>query len=226
MAYADRNVSGSRVVAIVLVAIIVAGMGYAFVTGLAYQYIKKKAEELKTFEVEEPPPPPEEVPPPPPPPDTPVPPPPTQVVTPPAIVQVQTPSPQIATTSVIPPPPTLAPPAPPAPPAPAAPPAPPAPVINKAAGPKGNPAEWVTTDDYPPASLRAEEEGSTRITWEIGTNGRVQNCRTVSSSGHPALDRAACAAITRKGRYSPALDQSGNPIVSTQSRTVTWKIPQ
>ena len=83
MSYADRNTSGSRVIAIILVAIIVAGMGYAFVTGLAYQYIKKQAEKLNTFDVEEPPPPPEEVPPPPPPPDTPVPPPPTQIVVPP-----------------------------------------------------------------------------------------------------------------------------------------------
>ncbi|UZK66728.1 energy transducer TonB [Sphingomonas sp. M1-B02] len=223
MAYADRNASGSRIVAIVLVAIIVAGMGYAFVTGLAYQYIKKKAEELKTFEVEEPPPPPEEVPPPPPPPDTPVPPPPTQVVSPPAIVQTVTPSPPMYTTPIIPPAPPISPPAPPAP---VAPPAPPAPVINKAAGARGNPADWVTTDDYPASSLRNEEEGTTGIAWDINTQGRVENCRVTSSSGHPALDQAACRALTRKGRYSPALDQAGNPIRSSSSRRVKWQIPK
>ncbi|RYE01457.1 MAG: energy transducer TonB, partial [Sphingomonadales bacterium] len=49
-------------VAIALVALIVAGMGYAFVTGLAYQFVKKQAEKLDVFDVNDPPPP-EEVPP-------------------------------------------------------------------------------------------------------------------------------------------------------------------
>lgn len=223
MAYADRNMSGSRVVALIIVALIHVALGYAFVTGLAYQYIKKAQENLKTFEVEEPPPPPEEVPPPPPPPDQPMQPPP--VVTPPPIVQTNTPPP-VTITSVTTPPPTFAPVPVAAPPAPPAPPPPPPPAINKAAGPKGDPAQWITTDDYPPSSIRAEEEGTTGIKWTINTQGRVENCTVTQSSGHPALDRAACQALTRRGRYSPALDQAGNPIASTQSRRVVWRLPE
>ena len=56
MAYADQKMSGSRIVAIVIVALIHAALGYAFVTGLAYQYVKKVSEKLNTFDVEEPPP--------------------------------------------------------------------------------------------------------------------------------------------------------------------------
>lgn len=219
MAYADQKMSSSRVVALVIVAIIHALLGYAFVTGLAYQYVKKAQENLQTFEVEEPPPPPEEVPPPPPPPDQPMQPPP--VVAPPAIVQ--TTSPVVIQTVATPPPasppvPIAAPPAPPAP--------PPPPVVNKTAGAKGNPAQWITNDDYPPSSLRNEEEGTSAITWTINTQGRVENCRVTQSSGSAALDQAACSALTRRGRYSPALDQAGNPISSTQSRRVVWKIPK
>ena len=58
MAYADRDVAGSRVVAIVMVAVILAAVGYAFVTGLAYQYVKKVQDNLETFDITEPPPPP------------------------------------------------------------------------------------------------------------------------------------------------------------------------
>lgn len=219
MAYADRNMSGNRVVALIIVALLHAVLGYAFVTGLAYQYIKKAQENLQTFEVEEPPPPPEEVPPPPPPPDQPMQPPP--VVTPPPIVQTM--APPVVIQSVPTPPPAYTPP-PPAPPAPPAP--PPPPTVNKAAGAKGNPADWITNDDYPAASIRAEEEGTTAITWTINTQGRVENCRVTASSGSAALDRAACAALTRRGRYSPALDQAGNPIASTQSRRVVWRLPE
>ena len=66
MSYAThKQLSGNRTVAIVIVALIHALLGYAIVTGLAYNVIKKAAEDLKTFDVEEEPPPPEEVPPPP-----------------------------------------------------------------------------------------------------------------------------------------------------------------
>ncbi|MGO1303456.1 MAG: energy transducer TonB, partial [Sphingomonas parapaucimobilis] len=92
MAYTDQKMSGGKVVAIVIVVLIHAALGYAFVTGLAYQYVKKATEKLNTFDVQEPPPPPPpEEPPPPPPPEQPnVPPPPTTVVTPPPIVNVPT----------------------------------------------------------------------------------------------------------------------------------------
>jgi len=214
-------------VAIVLVALIVAGMGYAFVTGLAYQYIKKKAEELKTFEVEEPPPPPEEVPPPPPPPDTPVPPPPTQVVVPPARVQVPVPAPPMSTTTIIPPSPPISPPAPPAPPSPPAPPAAAPAVISKAAAARGNPGEWVTNDDYPASALRNEEEGSVGISFNVNARGRVEGCSVTAGSGSRALDDATCRLVTSRGRYSPALDAAGNPIAGgRKSLRFTWKIAQ
>ena len=66
MSYAQRKeLSGNRTLAIIFVAILQLGLGYAIVTGLAYNVIKKAAQDLKTFDVEEQPPPPEEPPPPP-----------------------------------------------------------------------------------------------------------------------------------------------------------------
>ena len=61
MSYAQRKeMAGNRTAAIVVVALIHLALGYAIVTGLAYNVIKKTAEDLKTFNVEEEPPPPEE----------------------------------------------------------------------------------------------------------------------------------------------------------------------
>ncbi len=118
MSYVDQRMSTGRVWAIVLVAILHALLGYAFVTGLAYKFVKGVQEDLKTFDVTEEPPPPEELPPPPETPDVQPPP----VVAPPPIVRTQTPPPPIASVPTAPPvviTPT-APPAPPAPPGPAA----------------------------------------------------------------------------------------------------------
>src|SRR3546814_19503355 len=66
MSYADQKMSSGRITAIIIVAALHAVLGYAFVTGLAYNVVKQVAQDLKTFDVTEEPPPPEELPPPPP----------------------------------------------------------------------------------------------------------------------------------------------------------------
>jgi protein TonB len=212
MAYADHSESSSRTVSIIIVAIIHAILGYAFVTGLGMKYVKKAAEQLNVVDVKEEPPPPDEEPPPPPPEKQVEPPP---VVAPPHIVQTPVAAPTITTVRT--PPPVFNP-------VPVAAPPPP-PTISKAASAKGDPSKWFTTDDYPPSALRAEAEGTTAVSWEISEAGRAENCVVTSSSGNAALDDATCKVILRKGKYSPAVDQNGSPIRSRASRRVTWRMP-
>src|SRR3546814_2964918 len=64
MAYADHSMGSSRMVSIIIVALIHAVLGYAFVTGLGMKYVKKAAQQLNVIDVQEEPPPPEEEPPP------------------------------------------------------------------------------------------------------------------------------------------------------------------
>jgi len=215
MAYADHSQSSSRTVSIIIVALVHAVLGYVFVTGLGIKYIKKAAEQLNVVDIADEPPPPEE-PPPPPPPDQPIPPPPVYI--PPPEVALPAPAPPIQSA------PTLPPPLPPAPTAPPAPPPPPKPVVSKAAGAKGDPRQWITQDDYPPRAQRDEAEGTTSIAWDINEQGRVENCRVTASSGNSDLDEASCSLITRRGRYTPALDQAGQPIRTSDKRRVTWKL--
>jgi len=218
MSYADRNVGASRAVAIILVAVILAVVGYGFVTGLAYKYVKKAAEKLNTFDVQEPPPPPEELPPPPPPEQN-VPPPPTNVVLPPAIVQVPAPPPVINTTPVIPPPPPITPPAPPAPPA------PPPQHLAKPASPKGSPQSWVTDEDYPSAAIRSGDQGTVGIRLDVGTDGKVTNCTITSSSGSTLLDTTACTLLRRRAKFNPGLDDAGHPMASAFPYRFRWQLP-
>jgi protein TonB len=210
--------SNSRITAIIIVAILHAFLGYAFVTGLAYNVIKKVAGDLKTFDVEEPPPPPDE--PPPPPPDVPVPPPP--VTAPRPIVDTQMPS---QAPPAPPPPPIPAPPAPPAPRAPAPPPPPPPKKVEPAHA-KANLASYFSDDDYPAAAQRAEEHGTTGFRLSVGANGRVSGCSVTSSSGSSSLDSATCRLLTARARFTPARDSSGNATTDTVVGRITWKLPE
>lgn len=198
-------------VAIVAVALFHAVIGYAFITGLAYNVVKKVAEDLKTFDVaEEPPPPPEQ--PPPPPPEQKVEPPP--MIAPPPIVQAPVVvAPPVQTVRE--PPPVIHVEAPPA----------PKPSMASPAKPKGNPGAWVTNDDYPSSAIREGVQGTTSFRLDIGPDGRVTGCTVTGSSGSSALDDTACRLLTRRARFTPAKDAAGNGMVSSYSSRVRWQIP-
>lgn len=215
MSYVDQGMSRSRVYAIIAVAILHALLAYAFVTGLAYKFVKNVSEDLKTFDVtEEPPPPPDE----PPPPETP------QVVTPPIVapppmIRLNTPAPQMQTV-INAPPPIITPTAPPAPPTP-----PPPPRIVQPVRARANLTSYFSDDDYPPSALRAEEQGTTGFRLTIGPDGRVSACEVTSSSGSGALDQATCRILRSRARYTPARDQNGNPTSGTDQARVQWRLP-
>ncbi|TFI58075.1 TonB family protein [Sphingomonas parva] len=227
MSYADNNrMSSSRIAAIVVVALLHALLGYAFVTGLAFNVVKKVAQDLKTFNVEEPPPP-EEEPPPPPPEQPQVETPPPPIVSPPPLVRMPTPPPPVAVVNTAPPTTvitTTATPAPPAPPAPPPPPPPPPAKKVEAARAKANLASYVSNADYPAAALRGEEEGTTGFRLEIGPNGRVTNCTVTSSSGSSSLDSTTCRLMRSRARFTPAIDSNGNPTSDSVSSRITWRL--
>jgi len=230
MSYANRKqMSSNRTAAIIIVALIHIALGYALVTGLAYNVIKKAAEDLKTFDVEEEPPPPPEEPPPPPEQNTP---PPPQIVAPPSIVKIETQAPSIVTTPVISPP-VITPTAKPAPTTKSCPggmtvavsqacP----PVISQAAKAKGNLPSLFSTDDYPQSAIRNEEQGTTAVRLSIGPDGRVAECSITSSSGSSALDSATCNIIKRRARYTPARDSAGNATTGTDTTRIRWVLPE
>ena len=224
MSYANRRqMSSNRTVAIVIVALLHVLLGYALITGLAYNVIKKAAEDLKTFDVEDEPPPPPEEPPPPPPEEVPqtepppVAPPPlvrTNVAPPPPIQSVPDAPPRVI--NPIPAPPAIAPPPPPA---------PPAPRVQQAARARGDVRTLFSADDYPSSAQRDGAEGTAQASLTIGTDGRVTACNITRSTGNSSLDQATCNILRRRARFTPAKDQNGQPITDSYSTPpIRWQL--
>ena len=215
MAYADQEVSGNRIAAFVIVALLHVALGYALVTGLAYEGVKQLVKKVTTVDIkkDEPkkePPPPKKVEAAPP------------IVAPPPKMNIATVSPPVEIVQTVPPP--VPPPVIVAPPAPVA--APPPRVQPKQATPKGNPGNWATTNDYPTRALREEREGTTSFRVTVGPDGRVTSCSITGSSGSPDLDEATCSNVTRRARFNPATDGEGNPTTGAYSSRVRWVIPK
>lgn len=105
-------------------------------------------------------------------------------------------------------------------------PEPPLPRVVRGAAARGNPALWVTPNDYPGGELRLGHSGVTRFRLGIGADGRVSDCTVTASSGFPALDAAACARLTSRARFDPALDSTGARVAGSYANSVRWQIPE
>ncbi len=220
MAYADQQgMSTNRLVSIIIVILLHAFLGYALVTGLAYEAVQQVKQKLNVVDVKEEEPPEEEEPPPEP--EKQIEPP---IVSPPPLVKTVTPPPTVQTVQTPPPFVQMTPKAAPTP----TPPPPPPPPVAKRPNPvpKGNPGNWANTNDYPSRALQQEREGTTGFRVTVGPNGRVTDCQIASSSGHPDLDTATCTNVTRRARFDPALDANGQPTTGTYSNRVRWQIPK
>ena len=214
MAYADQSMSGNRITAFVIVALIHIALGYALVTGLAYSAAKKLVERVTTVDIkeevkkeEEPPPPPKKA-------DVAPPP----IVAPPPKINVAAVPPPVTVVDTLPPPAPIV-----LAPAPAAP--PPAPSQARRAMPKGQ-AGWARRiqDNYPSSALRAEKEGRVGVRVTVGPDGRVADCSVTSSSGTPDLDSAACDGMQRYARFDPALADDGSPTSGSYSTSIVYKL--
>ena len=95
----------------------------------------------------------------------------------------------------------------------------------KGPAPSNSTLNWVRTEDYPGTALRREQEGTVSYRLLIGTDGKVDACEITASSGHEALDRAACNVISRRARFDAATNDKGAKTVGTYSGSVTWQIP-
>jgi protein TonB len=206
--------SGSRVVAIIIVALIHVAVGYALVTGLAYSAAKKVLERVTTVDIEEPEEEPEEEPPPP---EPGTPPPPIVAPPPPINISVAPPPVQVVTT-----PPPPAPVIPIARPAPVAPPPP-----SQARGVRPrNQGSWASRiqQNYPARALREGTEGTVGVSVTVGADGRVSACSVSSSSGSSALDEAACQGMQRYARFDPALNAAGEAVSASWSTRIVYQL--
>jgi periplasmic protein TonB len=246
--HTDSRKRQDRIIAIVAVVALHAALGYALVTGLAYEVAQKVSDNLKVFDVqEEPPPPPVE---------EPVPATrddaaegaasapniksrPTPVVAPPPKVKQQVRSPVVSVPEKTPVP-TGSDPS-----------AGNAPVAGPGSGSGGEgvgtgsggsgtgagsgglgmraqriSGQFSSTRDYPPAARRAGAEGAVTVTYTVGTNGRATGCRVTRSSGNADLDSATCRLIEQRFLYKPAQDAQGRPALDVAGTTFYWSLPE
>jgi len=95
-----------------------------------------------------------------------------------------------------------------------------APVNQTRAKPAG---KGLSAPDYPSASLRLGESGSTGLNLYIGEDGRVADAQISSSSGSERLDEAARKHSIRAWKFTPCM-VGDRPVACWQPYKYTWKL--
>lgn len=95
----------------------------------------------------------------------------------------------------------------------------------RSARPRNNPAQWVSTIDYPSAALRRGDQGLVRFELSVGTDGKATSCRVTAASGAPELDAATCKLVTQRARFEPAMDSTGVKVSGAYTGSIRWVIP-
>lgn len=90
---------------------------------------------------------------------------------------------------------------------------------------KGNVLTFFKSSDYPRDALSENLGGITRVTFWIGADGKASGCKVVETSGSTSLDATTCAVIDSRAKLTPAIDRSGNPVVSLSFAEVNWVVP-
>ena len=86
---------------------------------------------------------------------------------------------------------------------------------------------WLlSSDDYPAAALRAEEEGSVDFRLAVGKDGRVSACTVTGTSGSASLDSATCRLMKARSTFDPARDRRGRPVAGSFDGRITWRIDE
>lgn len=94
------------------------------------------------------------------------------------------------------------------------------------ASPRNDPKRWVSTDDYRGNWIRQELTGKARFRLEIAADGRVSGCTITGSSGHPELDAATCALVSKRAKFQPARGDEGQPVAGSYSNAIDWQLPE
>lgn len=90
---------------------------------------------------------------------------------------------------------------------------------------KGNPATWATTNDYPKEMLRQGGQGIVRFRLDIDEIGAVTGCRVQQRTNPDDFAALTCRLMTKRAKFSPALDANGQTVKSFYVNTVRWLLP-
>lgn len=91
--------------------------------------------------------------------------------------------------------------------------------------PVGDYTGWITTNDYPEDMWRAGQPAIVQVRLNIDATGTVTGCHIQETTRPKEFDDAVCGRLMKRAKFTPALDENGQPAASYWRNTVQFRMP-
>jgi TonB family protein len=91
--------------------------------------------------------------------------------------------------------------------------------------PTKSPGSWLTNEDFPSRSVMAGHNGVVQFRLDIDATGQVAGCHILHRTNPDDFADLTCKLITKRAKFSPARDQSGQPVRSYYVNGARFIIP-
>ena len=88
------------------------------------------------------------------------------------------------------------------------------------------PQPWFEFTDYPMKAFEKKAEGVTRFELLIAPDGKIADCKILSSSGNAELDKTTCYLTRKRAEFHPAIGPNGAAVWGVFRSQALWALPE
>jgi TonB family protein len=97
--------------------------------------------------------------------------------------------------------------------------------LTRSAVPTSNPATWLGSNDFPSTALAQGMNGYVKFRLDVDPDGKVAGCRILYRTNPDEFADTSCQLLTKRAKFTPALDAGGKPVKSYYISAVKWLSP-
>lgn len=95
--------------------------------------------------------------------------------------------------------------------------------LTRPATPATSAADWLRTDDFPIGAAMAGHNGLVQFRLDVDAEGKIAGCYVLARTNPDDFADTTCRAVSKRGKFEPALDAEGKPVRSFFIRKVHWQ---
>lgn len=97
--------------------------------------------------------------------------------------------------------------------------------LSRRTSPTSSPATWLGSNDFPSGALAQGMNGYVRFRLDVAPDGNVAGCRILYRTNPDEFADTSCRLLSKRARFTPALDAAGKPVKSYYIGSVKWLSP-
>lgn len=95
--------------------------------------------------------------------------------------------------------------------------------LSRPAMPTENPGGWLRSSDFPLKPLYQGMNGYVRFRLDVDETGKIAGCRVLYRTNPDEFADLSCQLITKRAKFTPALDAKGAPVKSYYINQIRWQ---